>query len=250
MTFFFLSCKQDKMNYPLTKKTDTADNYFGTDVPDPYRWLEDDHSEETKEWVVAQNKVTFGYLDEIPFRDKIRDRLEELWNYPRMGTPFREGDHYFYSYNDGLQNQNVIYMKDNLDDKGEVFLDPNKFSKDGTTALTTFSVSNDGNYAGYGISKGGSDWNEFFIKDIKTGNLLEDHLKWIKFSGMSWYKDGFFYNRFDEPSGEDALKGQNLNAKLCYHKAGTSQDEDVVVFESKENPAWSFRGSVTQRSLK
>jgi prolyl oligopeptidase len=234
------------MKYPLTAKTDTVDVYFGTEVPDPYRWLEDDNSAETKDWVIAQNEVTDAFLETIPFRESIRQRLEKLWNYPRMGAPFREGDYYFYTFNNGLQNQDVIFIKSSLEAEGTVFLDPNTFSGDGTVSLTAFSVSKDGKYVGYGISRGGSDWNEFFVKEIATGNQLDDHLKWIKFSGLSWYKDGFFYNRYNEPKAGDQLKGKNVNSKLYYHKAGTSQDKDVLVYEDPQHPARSFNGSVSQ----
>ncbi|MBE0655305.1 MAG: S9 family peptidase, partial [Bacteroidales bacterium] len=232
------------MNYPETRKSDIIENYHGTEVPDPYRWLEDDMSEETAAWVQAQNEVTFNYLAQIPFREKIRNRLEELWNYERMGTPWKEGPYYFYSYNNGLQNQNVIYITKDLNEKGEIFLDPNTLSEDGTVALSSFSVSHDGRYAGYGIARAGSDWNEFFIKDIETGKQLEDHLKWIKFSGISWYKDGFFYSRYDKPEGSE-LSGVNENKKLYYHKAGTAQEEDELIYQDPSKPLWSFEGQVT-----
>ncbi len=204
------SCQQKSIDYPEARKVDTVDTYFGTNVPDPYRWLEDDRSEETAAWVKAENEITDNYLQQIPFRDKIRDRLETLWNYPRMGNPFREGDNIFYSYNNGLQNQDIIYIKKQGEEEGAVFLDPNTFSDGGTIALTTFSVSKDGKYVGYGISKGGSDWNEFYVKEIETGKVLDDHLEWIKFSGLSWFKDGFFYSSYDKPSDDDQLKGMNM----------------------------------------
>ncbi|MFW5820086.1 MAG: S9 family peptidase, partial [Bacteroidota bacterium] len=244
IVIFMISCKQNTFEYPETLKTDVVDNYHGIEVPDPYRWLEDDMSEETARWVKAQNEVTFDYIEKIPFRDKIRNRLETLWNYERMGVPNEEGGYYFYSYNNGLQDQDVIYITKDVNEKGEVFLDPNKFSEDGTIALTNFSVSNDGKYVGYGISRGGSDWNEFFVKEIESGKQLDDHLKWIKFSSMAWYKDGFFYGRYDEPEGSQ-LSQVNENKKLFYHKIGTSQEEDVLIYEDPENPVWSFNGEVT-----
>ncbi len=244
VVFFMISCKQNKIEYPETRKDDVVDVYHGTEVPDPYRWLEDDMSKETAEWVRAQNAVTFNYLDQIPFRDKIRNRLEELWNYERMGVPDKEGDYYFYSYNDGLQDQNVVYITKDVKEKGEVFLDPNKFSDEGTIALTNFSVSHDGKYAGYGISRAGSDWNEFFVKEIESMKQLDDHLKWIKFSSISWYKDGFFYSRYDKPEGSE-LSGVNENKKIYYHKAGTPQEEDELIYEDPENPVWSFNAEVT-----
>lgn len=242
---FLFSCKQNKMEYPETRKTDVTDDYHGTVVPDPYRWLEDDMSEETAQCVQAQNDVTFNYLEKIPFRGAIRDRLEELWNYERMGTPFKEGDYYFYSYNDGLQNQNVIYVTRDINEKGDVFLDPNMLSEDGTVALTNFAVSNDAKYVGYGTASAGSDWNEFFVKEIESGKQLDDHLKWIKFSTISWYKDGFFYSRYDEPEGSK-LSGVNEHKKLFYHLAGTPQEEDVLIYADAENPMWSFNGTVTE----
>jgi prolyl oligopeptidase len=244
LAFIMISCKQNKMNYPETRKTDVVEDYHGTSVPDPYRWLEDDMSEETAEWVKAQNEVTFGYLDQIPYRDKIRDRLEKLWNYERKGTPYMEGDYYFYSYNNGLQNQDVIYITRDMRDEGEIFLDPNKLSEDGTVALSNFSVSKDTKYVGYGIARAGSDWNEFFVKEVESGKKLDDHLKWIKFSNLSWYKDGFFYSRYDEPEGSE-LSGVNENKKLFYHKVGTPQEEDELIYQDPSNPMWSFAGEVT-----
>jgi prolyl oligopeptidase len=247
MLFFTMfGCNQKSFEYPETRKGDVVDNYFGTEVPDPYRWLEDDRSEETGEWVKAENALTFSYLEKIPFRNQIRNRLEELWNYSRMGLLSKEGGNYFYSYNDGLQNQNVIYIKKSLEDEGEVFMDPNSFSDDGKVALTNFSVSDDGKYVTYGISKGGSDWNEFFVKEVESGKLLNDHLKWIKFSTVSWAEDGFYYNRFDEPDEADQLKGVNTGSRICFHKLGTSQEEDKVIYNDPSNPGFSFRASISQ----
>lgn len=243
----FVSCKDPKMSYPETRKDDITDDYFGVMVPDPYRWLEDDMSVETAEWVRAQNLVTFDYLEQIPFRDKIRDRLEELWDYERMSAPSRKGDYYFYSYNNGLQNQDVIYKTSDYETRGEVFIDPNTFSDDGTVALTLLSISPDAKYAGYGISRGGSDWNEFFVKEVESGKTLDDHLKWIKFSSLSWYEEGFFYSRYPSPGdeGDSELSGLNQFNKLYYHKVGEEQDQDKLVFEDPEHPDRSFRGQVT-----
>jgi prolyl oligopeptidase len=237
--------KQQPLDYPETRKQDVVDTYFGTQVPDPYRWLEDDNSEETGEWVKAQNEVTFSYLEQIPFREELNNRLTEIWNYPKMGQPNKEKDYYFYSYNTGLQNQSVIYIKQSLDEEGRIFLDPNTFSEDGTVALSSFSVSNDARYAGYGISRGGSDWREFFIRDIETGEDLDDHLEWIKFSGMSWYKDGFFYSRYDEPAAGDELKAENKNNKVFYHKIGTPQSEDMLIYKDPEHPDRGFNVGIT-----
>ena len=202
--------QQASFTYPETAKVDVVDDYFGTEVADPYRWLEDDMSDETALWVKAQNDVTFSYLEKIPFRNALKDRMTEIWNYPKMGTPDKEGDYYFYSYNTGLQNQSVMYLKKDLEGEGQVFLDPNAFSEDGTVALSAFSVSNDAKYVAYGISRGGSDWKELFLRAIDSGEDLDDHLKWIKFSDAAWFKDGFFYNRYDKPEKGDELKKVGL----------------------------------------
>ena len=238
--------QQSSFTYPETAKGDVVDDYHGTEVADPYRWLEDDMSEETAAWVEAQNKVTFAYLDQIPFRSALKDRMTEIWNYPKMGAPDKEGDNYFYSYNSGLQNQSIIYIKKDLEDEGEIFLDPNAFSDDGTIALSAWSVSKDGKYAAYGISKGGSDWKEFYIRDIESRKDLDDHIEWIKFSGISWLKDGFFYSRYDEPAEGDALKAENKNSKVFYHKVGTTQSEDVLIHKDDNNPDWGFSLDVSE----
>ena len=243
-----MSCKTEKepLEYPETKKVDHTDNYHGTEVADPYRWLEDDNSDETKAWVKEQNKVTFRYLEQIPFRDQLKERLTELWDYPKMGNPSKRSGIYFYSFNSGLQNQSVIYMMKDLNEEAEVFLDPNQLSDDGTVALTAFSVSKDAKYAGYGISRAGSDWQEFFIRDIETGEDLDDHLRWIKFSGISWYGDGFFYSRFPEPGKGDQLTGSNENSKVYYHKVGTPQSEDKLVYENPKFPLRNFGVGITE----
>jgi prolyl oligopeptidase len=203
-------------------------------------------SEETAAWVKAQNEVTFAYLDAIPFRDALKERMTEIWNYPKMSTPFKEGDLYFYFYNTGLQNQDILYVKKNLEEQGEVFLDPNGFSEDGTVALSTLSVSNDQKYLAYGISKGGSDWQEFFVRDVETREDLSDHLNWIKFSGMSWYKDGFFYTRYATPEAGEELKAANMNAKVYYHRVGTDQTEDLLIHQDESHPEWGFGVGVTE----
>jgi prolyl oligopeptidase len=240
-----MSCTQPSFEYPETRKGDVLDNYHGTEVPDPYRWLEDDMSEETAAWVKAQNELTFSYLDQIPFRDALKERMTEIWNYPKMGTPSKEGEFYIYSYNSGLQNQNIIYKKHSLEEEGEVFLDPNTFSEDGTISLAGLSFSHDHKYAAYGISKGGSDWREFFIRDAETGLDLDDHLEWIKNSGVSWYKNGFFYTRFDKPSEGDELKGENKNSKAYYHQIGTPQSEDILIYKDEAHPDRSFHMGTT-----
>ncbi len=247
LILFAMGCtQQESFTYPETAKVDVVDDYFGTEVADPYRWLEDDMSDETAAWVKAQNDVTFSYLEKISFRNALKDRMTEIWNYPKMGTPDKEGDYYFYSYNTGLQNQSIIYLKKDLAGEGKVFLDPNAFSEDGTVALSAFSVSNDTKYVAYGISRGGSDWQEFFIRDIDSGEDLDDHLEWIKFSGVAWFKDGFFYSRYDEPLEGDKLKGENKNAKVFYHRVGTSQSKDVLIHKNDEHPEWGFNLGVTE----
>jgi len=218
MAIVLYSCKKQNFDYPETKKVDAVDTYFGTKVEDPYRWLENDTAKEVREWVKAQNEVTFNYLKEIPYRDKIKSRLKEIWNYERMSTPKKIGAKYFFFKNDGLQDQSVLYMTEDLKKEPELVLDPNTFSDDGSVALSNFEVSNNGRYLAYSISKGGSDWREVYIKDLETGKKLEDHLKWIKFSSPAWYKDGFFYSRFDKPDEGEELSQMNENHKVYYHK--------------------------------
>ena len=238
--------KPTDFQYPDTKKQDVVDDYFGQKVKDPYRWLENDTSKATAQWVKAQNEVTFGYLEQIPFRDAIKERLTEIWNYPRISAPFKRGGHYFVFKNDGLQNQSVAYIKDNLEDEGEVILDPNKLSEDGTVSLAAFTPSEDGRYLAYAISRGGSDWREIYVKDIETGKLLDDHIMWAKFSGITWYKDGFFYTRYPKPEEGSKLSGVNENNKIYYHKLGTPQSEDELFYEDPEHPEWGFGVDITE----
>ena len=190
------------LTYPTTRKIDHTDDYHGVKVSDPYRWLEDPDSEETQAWVEAQNQVTFGYLREIPAREKIKQRLTQLWDYEKYGIPFKQGDRYFYYKNDGLQNQSVLYTLTSLDGEPKVLIDPNTLSEDGTVALGGVDISEDGKLMAYGLSTSGSDWQEWKVRDVATGEDLSDHLKWIKFSGASWTHDGkgFFYSRYDEPN--------------------------------------------------
>lgn len=223
------------LHYPNTRKVDTVDDYFGTKVADPYRWLEDDNSDSTKAWVDEENRLTFDYLSKIPFRDKIKDRLSALWNFEKRSAPYRKGTRYFYSRNDGLQNQSVQYYKDSLNGEEKLLFDPNTLAADGTTAFDGGAASNDGKYFQYGISKAGSDWEEFFVKDITTGQQLNDHLQWIKFSGAAWKADGFYYGRYDEPKG-NALSTQNQNQKVYYHKVGDDQSKDQLVYKDEEHP--------------
>jgi len=242
MAFTF---KMYKIDYPKTKKGDVVDTYFGVKVPDPYRWLEDDMSAETAEWVKEQNKITFGYLANIPFRDALKERLKNIWNYPKYGTPFFKGNYYFFFKNDGMQNQSVLYIQEGLNGTPRVFIDPNVLSADGTTSISALAISNDAKYLAYGISKGGSDWNEFYVMDVKTGKQLADKLEWIKFSGIAWEKDGFYYSRYDAPKGSE-LSVKNEYQKIFYHRIGTKQSEDKLIFENKDFPQRNFSASVTK----
>lgn len=238
--------KEEKITYPETLKTDTVDVYFGTEVADPYRWLEDDNSAETAAWVTAQNDVTDAYLAKIPYRDQIRERLTALWNYPRYGVPFKKGGYYFFFKNDGIQNQSVLYIQDSLKGEARVFLDPNKLSTDGTTSLGTYSVSKDGKYFAYAISKAGSDWNEIYVMETATGKQLTDKLEWVKFSGISWRGNGFYYGRYDKPVGGGALSSKNEYKKVYYHNIGDSQDKDVLVYENRNYPLRGYEVAATE----
>jgi len=235
------------LKYPDTRKVAHVDDYHGTKVSDPYRWLEDDYAPETKAWVDAQNKVTFAYLETIPQRERIKARLTELWNYERYGVPFKEGGRYFYTKNDGLQNQSVLYTMDSLESPARMLLDPNKLSADGTISLTGVSVSDDGNLMAYGTSSGGTDWQEWHVRDIATGVDRPDLIQWVKTSSASWTRDGkgFFYSRYDEPASTNKLKGVNYYHKLYYHKLGTAQSEDVLVYHRPDQKEWGFAGRVS-----
>ena len=238
----------DPLNYPQTRKDDVVDTLHGVKIADPYRWLEDDNSDETKAWVKAQNEVTFGYLEKLPRREEIKMRLTELLNYERVGMPFERGGRWFYSHNSGLQNQSVLMTTESLKDEGRVLLDPNAMAADGTTSLSDYEPSEDGKLIAYGVSEAGSDWTTIRVRDIVTGRDLEDVVKWVKFSGVSWLKDGsgFFYSRYDEPAEGAALTAKNEFHKLCFHKLGTPQAEDIVVYERKDEPKWGFGGGVTE----
>lgn len=243
------NCTQEKpakYDYPKANKVDTVDVYFGHEVPDPYRWLEDDNSVETAEWVDAENKITNDYLAQIPFRDQLKDRLTEIWNYPKYGVPFKRGGRYFFFKNDGIQNQSVLYMQASLDDTPEVLLDPNKLSDDGTVALANMSVSKNGKYLAYSTASGGSDWNEIFVMEIESRKMLADHIEWVKFSGISWKGDGFFYSAYDEPIEGDELSAQNRFQKLFYHAIGDNQKDDKLIFEDKEHALRGFGGYLTE----
>jgi prolyl oligopeptidase len=236
-------------SYPETRRVEQVDNYHGTDVHDPYRWLEADvrEDEEVAAWVETQNELTDAYLAQIPERDRIRQRLTELWNYEKYGTPFKAGGRYYFTKNDGLQNQSVVYMMDTLEDEPQVLFDPNSWSDDGTIALGGMSFSDDGRYVAYAVAEAGSDWRVWRVRDIETGEDLPDRLDWVKFSGASWTNDnrGFFYGRYDEPEG-DAFTAVNKFQKLYYHRLGTPQAEDVLVFHRPDEPDWGFGATVTE----
>ncbi|QLE01175.1 S9 family peptidase [Galbibacter sp. BG1] len=235
------------LKYPATKKVDTVDTYFETKVKDPYRWLEDDMSDETAEWVKAENEVTFGYLEKIPFRNDLKQRLEQLWNYEKVSAPFKEGDYTYYYKNDGLQNQYVIYRKKTEEAEEEVFLDPNTFSDDGTTSLGGLSFSKSGKLAAYSISEGGSDWRKVIVKDAETKEIIEDTIVDVKFSGLSWKgEEGFFYSSYDKPKGSE-LSAKTDQHKLYYHKLGTPQKEDQLIFGGTEEEKHRYiGGNVTE----
>jgi prolyl oligopeptidase len=232
------------VTYPETKKVDSTDTYFGHQVADPYRWLEDDHSEETKAWVKAQNEVTFGYLEKIPFRSQLKERMEKLWNYEKVSAPFVEGNYTYYYKNNGLQNQSVLYRKDE-NGKEEIFLDPNTFSKDGTSSLGGINFSKDGSLVAYAISEGGSDWRKVVVLNTTTKEVIGDTIVDVKFSGMSWYNnDGFYYSSYDKPTGSE-LSAKTDQHKLYYHKLGTAQKEDAVIFGLNEKRRY-VSGYVTE----
>ncbi|NEO72813.1 prolyl oligopeptidase family serine peptidase, partial [Moorena sp. SIO3H5] len=236
------------LNYPKSRKADQVDDYHGTLVADPYRWLEDPDSEETKAWVEAQNQVTFGYLSEIPTRETLKQRITKLWNYEKYSTPFKKGDRYFYFKNNGLQNQSVLYTLTSLDAEPTLLLDPNTLSEDGTVALSGLAISKDGKLLAYGLSRSGSDWQEWQVREVETGLDLSDQIKWVKFSGASWTHDnqGFFYSRFDEPNEATKLEDLNYYQKLYYHKLGTPQSEDSLIYERPDQKEWGFSGRVTE----
>ncbi len=235
--------------YPDAPRSDTVDDYHGHKIPDPYRPLEDPDSAETRAWVEAENRITFGFLESIPERATIRERLKGLWDYEKFSPPAREGGRYFYSHNQGLQNQSVLYTTDSLEGPGRILLDPNTLSADGTVALAGTAVSDDGRLLAYGIAAAGSDWNEWKVRDVETGQDYPDHLKWIKFSGAEWTPDGkgFFYGRFPEPktgNGKD-LKSVNYDQKVYYHRTGTDQAADRLVWEDPEHKDWRAVPHVT-----
>ncbi len=243
------SCKsrqQPSIQYPATEKDDVVDDYFGTKVADHYRWLENDRDEKVKGWVEAENEVTFDYLAKIPYREKIRQRLQEIYNYPRYSSPVRAGEYYFFSKNDGLQNQNVIYIQKGLDGEAKVFLDPNKLSADGTTRAGLTGFSNDNRYTGYSRSEGGSDWNEIRVMEVETGKETEDRIQWVKFGGAAWHGSGFYYSGFDKPEEGKELTAKNEFQKIFFHRLGDPQSADKLVYEDKTHPLRYHNVDVTE----
>lgn len=246
MTISSCCNEQEEIKYPVSKKVDQTDEYFGVQVADPYRWLEDDNSEETAEWVKAENAVTNAYLSQIPFRDKIVDRLTEIWNYPRYRTPEKKGEYYYFRKNNGLQNQDVLYVMKGEDGEPEILLDPNTLSEDGTVALSSWNLSKDGKYLGYLIARAGSDWQEIHVMDIDKRETLSDHIQWVKFSGVSWKGDGFYYSSYDPPAEGEELSDVNEYHKVNYHKIGTGQDEDILIYDNADFPRRNYYAGTTE----
>ena len=244
-----VAAQEAAISYPDTRRVDHYDDYHGVKVHDPYRWLEDDvrESPEVRQWVEAQNKVTFAYLDSIPQRETIRRRLTKLWDYEKYSTFFKEGGRYFFFKNDGLQNQYVLWMQAALDSEPEILLDPNTWSKDGTVALGAMEFSEDGRYLAYAVNRSGSDWQTWKVLDVESKKPLDDQIEWAKFSGAAWTRDGkgFFYSRYPEPKEGETFQTTNLNQKLFYHRVGTSQAEDVLVYERPDEPEWGFSADVS-----
>lgn len=246
--FLALSAHADtQLKYPRAPTSDETDDYSGTKVADPYRPLENPDAPESRKWIEAENKITFDLLKSIPQRERIKNRLTELWNYERFGVPFKNGNRYFFSKNTGLQNQNVLYTVPNLTEKGRVLLDPNILSKDGTVALSGLDVTDDGKFLAYGLSTAGSDWEQFKVRDVATGKDRPDLIDWAKFSDISWNKDGtgFFYSRYDKPDENNKLRNQVYNHKLFFHRFGTSQSQDELIYERPDHKDWLFSAQVT-----
>ena len=233
--------------YPTSVRVDHVDEYHGERIADPYRWLEDIDSKQTADWVTAQNALTADFLKQIPQRAELRTRLEQLWNYERYSPYERHGNLYSFSKNDGLQNQAVLYVTDKPGGEARVLLDPNTLSSDGTVAFKGGEFSPDGRYFAYGLSSGGSDWEQWRVLDVATGKATSDDLEWVKFSTAAWRKDGsgFYYSRYEKPEGENALKAVNQFQKLYFHRIGTPQDQDTLVYERKDQPDWGFGGEVS-----
>ena len=241
------SAPQKPLVYPQAAKVAQVDDFHGTKVADPYRWLEEENSLETKAWIEAENRLTFGYLEQISARPRIKERLTRLWNYERYGVPFKEGGRYFLTKNDGLQNQSVLYTMRSLEQKPQLLLDPNRLSPDGTVALSGYSITDDGKLMAYSLSTAGSDWQEWRVREIDSGRDLPDQIKWVKSSGAAWTKDGkgFYYSRYDEPDPAHAFQNINYFHKLYYHRLGTAQSEDRLVYHRPDQKEWGFSGHVT-----
>ncbi len=246
IVLIFLGCSNNLIKYPTTKKDRNMKNkYFSTNVNDPYQWLEDDNSSETKEWINNQNKITFDYLNKIPFINEIENRLKDIWDYEKISAPFKKGDNYYFFKNSGMQNQSVLYTSKNLSGQQKIVLDPNTFSEDGTISLSGIYFNKEGTLLGYSKSISGSDWKEFFIYDLVNNIYLKDHLKWIKFSGMSWSGDGFYYSKYSEPKEGGIYDDTNENSQIFYHKIGTSQNDDILIYSDLDNPKISNYISTT-----
>ncbi|MDC0293803.1 prolyl oligopeptidase family serine peptidase [Mariniblastus sp.] len=241
---------QEKLDYPESKQVNQVDNFFGSPVPDPYRWLEDDvrNSDSVREWVDSQNALTFSIIGQLPYRNEIKARLTKLWDYEKFGTPFKRGERYFYFKNNGLQNQSVLYKLKSLGDEPTVLIDPNQWSADGTNALGGLEFSDDGKLLAYGVQKAGSDWRTWKVMNVETGEQLSDELNWIKFGSVSWTKDsaGFFYSCYDEPKSDQKFQGLNLGQKVYYHRIGDLQSKDRLVHENPDNPKFGFLPEVSE----
>lgn len=247
LIFTAVACfSQNKIVYPESKKVNQVDEYFGTKVEDPYRWLENDTATDTKAWVVEQNKVTNAYLDKIAYRDKVKNRLKEILNYPKYSSPIKAGDYYLFYKNDGLQNQSVIYVQKGLNGTPKVFLDPNKMSADGTASVGLAGISKDKKYVAYTISKSGSDWQEIHVVEIATGTELPDNIEWVKFSGATWHGNGFYYSRYDAPEKGKEFSNKNEYHKIYYHKLGDKQEKDKLVYEDKTQPLRYYGAGITE----
>lgn len=240
--------QEPRIAYPEARHDAQVDRYHGVEIADPFRWLEDDNSAETKSWVKAENKVTESFLSAIPERDGIRDRLRELYDYERFGVPMQRGGKYFLTRNTGLQNQSVLYVAEALDAEPRVLLDPNTLSQDGTVSLAGYAISDDGALMAYGLSRAGSDWNDWHVRDVNTGEDRADLVEWVKFSGASWAGDGsgFYYSRYDAPKEGAALTGTNEYQKLFFHRLGTAQAADALIYERPDHKDWGFSGDVTE----
>ncbi len=236
----------DALTYPDTREDDVVDEYHGKKISDPYRWLEDDYSDETKAWVKEENDVTFSYLDKIDYRSALRNRLNEIYNYTKFSAPFKRGKYYYYFRQEGLQNQSVLYRTSNLDEDGEIFLDPNAFSQDGTVALSSMSMDKDYKRFAYSISRAGSDWQEIYVKNVEDGSVMTDTVQWAKFTGIAWKNDGFYYNAYPAPDEKTAFTESNKGMKIFYHKLGTKQKDDPVVYEDPDNPNKYFFAQTTE----